>query len=197
MKGIVNTAIYHNVLQLFVGTFILSNPRLTEQYMGYSNALLVLFVQHFGGLYLKKYISYNVHNVIHLAEDMRIHGALDNISSFKYETFLHNLKKLVRKPQSPLSQIVRRLSETLLKPTSKENRTFQLKKQHLSGPVPESFGGLEIAQFSEVKTNRFTIKLDQANRFVSSGTSVMKVNNIISCRGETYIVLLTLQGGSV
>lgn len=45
LKGIVNTAIYHNFFQLFVGTLILSNPRLTEEYMEYSNALLVLFVQ--------------------------------------------------------------------------------------------------------------------------------------------------------
>lgn len=76
---------------------ILSNPRLTEEYFEYLEALLVLFL---------------VHDVIHLAGDVRNHGVLENFSSFKYETFLHNLKNLVRKSQSPLSQIVGHLTET-------------------------------------------------------------------------------------
>ena len=62
----------------------------------------------------------------------------------------------------------------------------------MSGPIPESFRGLEVAQFSEVRTNRFTIKLDQANRFVSSGGSVVRVDNIITYRGETFIVFSKL-----
>ena len=192
LKGILNNAIYHNFLLLSVGIHILINSRLTEDCTEYANALLTSFVQHFGELYGKKYISYNVHNVTHLVEDVKRHGVLDNFSTFQYETFLHRLKRLVRKPQSPLSQIIRRLSETPLWQTCNKNRALELKKQHLSGPIPESFRGLEVAQFSEVRTNRFTIKLDQANRFVSSGGSVVRVDNIITYRGETFIVFSKL-----
>ena len=54
--------------------------------------------------------------------------------------------------------------------------------------------GLERAQLSEVKTNRFTIKLDQANRFVSSGGSVVKAN-LISL--HTYIDTHTLPATAI
>ncbi len=191
LKGILNNAIYHNFLLLFLGIHILTNSRLTEDCTEYANALLASFVQHFGELYGKKYISYNVHNVLHLVEDVKRHGVLDNFSTFQYETFLHRLKRLVRKPQSPLSQIVRRLSETPLWQTRNKNTAFELKK-HFSGPIPESLRGLEVAQFSEVRTNRFTIKLDQANRFVSSGGSAVRVDNIIAYRGQTFIVFSKL-----
>lgn len=122
--------------------------------------------------------SYNAH-VIHLAEDVKKTRYAENLQCFKYETFLHQLKKLVRKSQSPLSQTVRRLSE-IPQRRREEIKTVHLRKEHLSGPLPEHFARREISQFKRVKMKRFILRLDQANSYVSTSDSIVKAWNIIS-----------------
>ena len=56
-------------------------------------------------------LVYNIHGLVHLANDVRKFGSLDNVSSFPFENFLQSLKKMVRKPTCPLPQIVKRMSE--------------------------------------------------------------------------------------
>ena len=51
-------------------------------------------------------IVYNVHS---LADDVQQHGSLDKISCNK--KLLQHLKEMVRKPQHPLAQIIRRQSK--------------------------------------------------------------------------------------
>ena len=54
---------------------------------------------------------YNVHGLTHLAEDVKDFGPLDSNSAFSFENFLGQLKQLVCKPQFPVQQVIRRLSE--------------------------------------------------------------------------------------
>ncbi len=48
----------------------------------------------------------------------------------------------------------------------------------------EDLEALEKAQFSDIKNKHFTVKLDQANKSMSRGVWVVKVN-AMSCRDET------------
>lgn len=64
------------------------------------------------GIYGPTFTVYNVHSLIHLCEDSRNFDlSLDDISSFPFENYLQVIKKFVRKPESPLSQIVKRIGE--------------------------------------------------------------------------------------
>ena len=103
--------VYKNFLQLHVGRFILVNPYLCSLYCDYAHDLLVQFVHYFGELYGRDMLVYNIHGLVHLANDVRKFGSLDNVSSFPFENFLQSLKKMVRKPTCPLPQIVKRMSE--------------------------------------------------------------------------------------
>lgn len=76
-----------------------------------ANTLLLSFVEHFGQLYAEEFLVYNIHGLVHLSEDVKIHGNLDTISGFPFENFLGKLKKLVRGPCNPLTQVMRRLSD--------------------------------------------------------------------------------------
>jgi len=87
-------------------------------------------------------VVYNVHQVIHLADEYKAFGPLDNISAFPYENYLGGLKRLVRKPDRPLQQVVKRLSEMLPKESHQPNGDLllsssskELKKVHLSNCV--------------------------------------------------------------
>ena len=73
---------------------------------------MVYFVSDSKNVNGNTFASYNVHNLIHLKEDaVNFKSSLDNISAFPFENHLQILKKLVRKPQNPISQIVKRLDE--------------------------------------------------------------------------------------
>ena len=55
---------------------------------------------------------YNVHNLIHLPDDVSyFKDNLDNISAFRFENHLKTLKSIIRNSNSPLAQIVQRVSE--------------------------------------------------------------------------------------
>jgi hypothetical protein len=56
-------------------------------------------------------VVYNVHCLVHLVEDAQRYGSLDNVSGFPFENFLGSLIQLVRKPDWPLEQVVRRILE--------------------------------------------------------------------------------------
>jgi len=56
-------------------------------------------------------VSYNVHSLIHLAQDVQSFGHLDGYSAFRFENFMQIMKKLVRKSSFPIQQIRNRLKE--------------------------------------------------------------------------------------
>jgi hypothetical protein len=81
------------------------------EYADYAGAVLKEFIFHFSELYGRKWVSYNVHGLVHLADIVKEYGPLDEVSSFVFENFLGTLKKMVRSPVLPLQQVVKRLSE--------------------------------------------------------------------------------------
>lgn len=187
LKDFLHTALYQHFLLLFTGVFILSNKALLEL-TDYANDALVLFVQHFGKLYGHMHISYNVHNLVHLAQDVKVHGNLDSFSAFKFENYVQKLKRLVRKPEFPCCQIVKRLAEREAIQMEKEE-SLGVRKEHMSGPLPSLFQCAQ--QYSQYTTEPFTLKLDEANSNVYIQGKVAKIRNIIAEKEEVYLVYST------
>lgn len=93
---------------------ILSSPHLCQKPENnkYAKDLLILFVEQCRTLYNDSFISYNVHCLIHLADDVMRFGPLDLFSSFIFENNMKSANKaMLRKHESVLPQIVRRLFE--------------------------------------------------------------------------------------
>ncbi len=135
LPSYLDTNIYNNFMLLFSGIAILVSPTLSSLYWQYSETLLQLFVTHFGQIYGKDSLVYNIHSLVHLAQDVRLHGCLDNIAAFPYENHLQMLKKLVQKPEHPLAQIIHRLSEKTT--CQSDQMSYSLKRPHFVGPVPD------------------------------------------------------------
>ena len=57
----------------------------------YGHGLLLQFVEHFGQLYGADKISYNVHGLVHLGDEVKCFGQLDSISSFPHENYLDKI----------------------------------------------------------------------------------------------------------
>ena len=98
---------YLNFLTLHTAFLILSDRKYFI-HLNYAVKLLKYFVETFQLLYGSKHVSHNVHNLLHLVDDVRNHGPVDNFSCFPFENFLQSIKKCIRKSEKPLQQLVKR-----------------------------------------------------------------------------------------
>ena len=131
---------YKHFMLLSVAVYCLASPIFCQPYCDYAKQLICLFVSQVGVLYGETQYVYNIHALVHLADDVSRFGALDIFSSFAFESFLGKLKRLVRKPNFPFQQIIRRLSEDCFKDmqciSDGEPGCGIVKKEHHNGPLP-------------------------------------------------------------
>lgn len=183
LGGFLDCSMYSNFMLLFSGIALLVSPRLSCNTQ-YAQTLLRTFVSHFGEIYGQYQIVYNVHALVHLPEEVQRHGCLDSFSAFPYENYLHKLKKLVRKPDFPIAQIIRRLSE--IKTTDAPVNVSSFKKQHFVGPV---VGGLSIkAQYGEMTCDKWTIKVSSRDNVFVIGNEFCRIHNIVECSDGVYVM---------
>lgn len=144
MKDILREDIYFNFLTLHVAITILANPNVlrTPHYIiYYANELLKHFVNSYENIYGKKYVSFNIHNLLHLADDVKHFGSLDTFSAFPFESYISSLKKLIRKGEKLLQQISRRLEEYnyITSYMLKHKYHKQFTKKHRDGPITNEY----------------------------------------------------------
>lgn len=112
LKGVLPTEKYDHFLKLHTAIRILSSPKSTEPQFRYASRCLKSFVQDFGKIYGVHNLVFNVHNLCHLADDcIHFKGPLDNYSSFPFESYLGQMKKMLRGTRKPLAQLYKRIQE--------------------------------------------------------------------------------------
>lgn len=85
--------IYHfNCLQCAIR--ILCDKDNSIKNNAFAKQLLRYFVSECIKLYGKNFVIFNVHNLIHLVDDVLQFGSLDSFSAFSFESFLYFIKKL-------------------------------------------------------------------------------------------------------
>lgn len=182
MKEFLLPEVYSNFLDLSVAVRLLLCPSLVEHYVDYAEKLLKYFVESFVNLYEKNQLVYNVHSLIHLADDARHFGVLDNVSAFKYENFLRQLKKLVRRPQAPCAQIVRRVLEGQSRGNifaEKNEKVYQcvFSRPHMEGPAPVSMSHCQ--QFKQYNAMPWLVSTSTGDNCFLVGGKIGVVKNII------------------
>lgn len=175
------TEVYQNFMLLSLSIYILASPTYCLLLNDFANTLLRSFVKHFGELYGQGFLVYNIHGLTHLSDDVKVHGHLDLISGFPFENYLKKIKGMVRKPSSPLQQVIRRISEldsTSLKDEESLKTHKILKMHHSDGPVPQGFTGT-VSQFKELAIDEFVINSSKRDRYI-------KMNNNNNTLGSEY-----------
>ena len=184
LLGCLPNVLYTNVMLFAVALFIMLSPSLCYDYCQFAHDLLVLFVKHFGQIYGQSMITYNVHGLVHLSEEVKRYDSLDNISCFPFENCLGQLMRMVRKPQSPLQQVIRGLSEQ--RRTDPPVTKDQLQYPHSSGPLPRGYKG--CSQFSQLHRPDCIIKTSVGDNCVQIDDSVGVVRNFCAKGSKTYVV---------
>ena len=184
--------LYKNFLLLCVGITLLINPNLCEKYCDYAKGLLITCVENMKVLYGKGMLVYNVHGLVHLADDAQLFGPLDNFSAFPFENKLKSVKRLVRKPSFVLQQIARRLHErsTISNvPKCNNNGHTFFKKEHFCGPL---LPGMECAKQYKVMCLRgSTLTLNVGDDCVAkSDGEPCIVRNILCIDGSSDPILV-------
>ena len=187
LRGKLSTAMYNNYLLFFTGIYILLSPALCIGFTDFAQEMLVSFIQHFSEIYGADMLVYNVHCLVHLADDCRRYGPLDNVSAFPFENHLHSIKKLVRKPQHVIQQIVRRLAESNHRCNQQQaNHYGQI---HTAGPLPHALLSTHCVQYKSINTAAFYISTSDGNNCCGIGNDIAIVKNIVLHNDVTYVIV--------
>ena len=110
LKTILKHENYEHFLYLHCAVTILSKYS-EERRIRFAEELFKFFVSEWERIYEKHQLVYNVHSLIHIADDCIKHGTLLSFSAFAFESFLGEVTSLLRGTRKPLAQLIRRLDE--------------------------------------------------------------------------------------
>lgn len=169
LYNVLASPVYSNFMLLSVAMYILLSPQYCNALNEFAHTYLLSFVDRFSRLYGPEFVSYNVHGLVHISNDVKQHGNLDEFSAFPFENYLGKLKKLVRKPDNPLAQIIRRLSETDNSTVREDCLRRVLRKEHQNGPIQPVFSGV-FNQFKEILLSGTVIRTSEGDNCVKIHT---------------------------
>ena len=181
LKGMLKDNVYKHFLMLFVSITILSDSQFCTVHCDYVQALLKTYVQHFGTIYGEENIIYNTHSLIHISEHCKRFGPLHEFSAFPFENYLQAIKKLIRKPNFPLQQTIRRLSEKRqIKTVPHLNGCCYLcKDEHNHGPLPRILTGAKCSQYNQIYLEKFMLATKQPDNVILINKDTYIIRNIV------------------
>ncbi|KAK5649730.1 hypothetical protein RI129_000759 [Pyrocoelia pectoralis] len=190
-KEILTKTYYHTFLSLHVATLLFCSPDYSqnEEIVDYGQKLMKCFITSVCKIYGIDFVSHNVHGLLHISDDVLHFGNLDKFSAFPFENFMKVLKKMVRKGDKPLQQIVHRLYENSIKTmnTVESNNGFSLSQEHFEGPLLNHYK--LSRQYKALKYNGYIFKLNVSDSFIiTKDTDIVKLSNITYYNNEVKLV---------
>jgi hypothetical protein len=188
LKNVLTPDMYRNFICLHVAMRILSNEKYFL-YIDYAEQLLKYFVSTFGILYGAENISHNIHNLLHITQDVKEFGILDKFSTFEFENYMQTLKRMVRKTAKPLQQVINRKHElqNLSKNTKLVKHFPYTQKIHVNGPIIPNLP--IVSQYEQLLFENFTLYLVSSDNccYLSNGT-IVDIKNYVTTSTEIFII---------
>uniref|UniRef100_A0A1B0CU09 Transposase domain-containing protein n=1 Tax=Lutzomyia longipalpis TaxID=7200 RepID=A0A1B0CU09_LUTLO len=114
LRDFVNSEVYYHFLLLFCSITIYYTKYYSNLFE-VAKEMITDYVKSHRKMYGNFSIVSNVHNLLHIYDDVQNFGDLQNISTYPYENYLGKLKRLVRSGNRPLAQVAKRLLENRVK----------------------------------------------------------------------------------
>jgi len=195
LKNVLNDDCFKHFMSLNIAFIILLSPNLGK-YIDFARKLLIYFVQSFSKIYGIHLLSHNVHGLLHVCDDYDRYGPLDNCSTFPFENFMSQLKKMLRKNEKPLQQIVNRYEEKLKNKKVEEincskSDQNKLNVLHNNGPILNDINNQHQYKSLQIGSSAVINISNKADCFVMTKNSeIIKVVNIIhsSSTNKTQIL---------
>lgn len=129
-------------------------------------------------------MSYNIHNLTHLANEVKTFGCLDKFSCFPFENYLRMLRLKIKNSPKPLEQLINRINEENLYSNVKEfDKLYPI--VHYS-KLKSTFTLVEFQDFtiSYKKPNNVCLLKDNSILIVKK---ILMSNKILNFCGDQFI----------
>ena len=196
LQGILSNdgVIYNHFMCLVVAMRILLSPHQSPQCVNFARNCLKMFVEKAIDIYSISVLVYNVHSLLHIADDYVKFGSLDSVSCFPFENFMQKLKGYITRTGKELEQVVKRYHEKrnfgFVGATPGSSEFAQLNGQHFNGPTGP-YSEDEVTQYSEVKYSQRTFRINSSNDVVCCGNLFLRIINILKI--EDHVAFLAVQ----
>nr|XP_018900342.1 PREDICTED: uncharacterized protein LOC109032584 isoform X1 [Bemisia tabaci] len=168
LKDVLHKQQYDHFIMLHLAITILVSPKYCSnaEQISYAKNLLKSFVDFAPEVYSEIIMVHNLHNLIHLADDVTYFQqffpgvTLDTISTFWSENFLQQMKKMSKAHSKKLEQIGKRIGEAFQSAFMQGKRVTVLSKDvtfkdiHTDGPLP---GKCRSPQYRTILFSSFKI----------------------------------------
>ena len=194
VEGLLKDDVYRHFLLLHIAMRILASSNISQAELFCAKQFLRLFVLHCEDIYGIEFLSYNVHGLLHVVDDVESLGPVDTYSTFPYENNMKIFGRYCRKPDLPLQQIANRIAEQgrWVQKNVHQNSCINpvTIHQHENGPLPAGMTESGIIQYSRVQGTKFTLDITNKNMccIVKDG-SVCLVYNIVLCPSGLHLVV--------
>lgn len=123
LHGLLPRPVYYHFLLLHCATTICISDHFL-MFVSVAKQMFTEFVMQFSEIYGKEYISYNVHSLLHVTDDVIHLGSFDTYSAFCFENFLGQILTYLRSGKNPLQQAANRIAEELSCLSNNNTNTF-------------------------------------------------------------------------
>lgn len=186
LKNVLESDAYYHFLTLHCAIRILIDSENKKHLIDYAHSLLICFVNGFSKLYGKEFVSYNVHGLLHLVEDVNNFGPLDRYSAFQFENYMQKIKKLIKKPEKPLAQIVRRILEKNMSKKKSPGLPLKVTKEHTNGPLLSHF--LSFHQYKNVYYADYFFSIVAPDNICRVNNDIIQIQNIVKKNADIFLI---------
>lgn len=167
LKNMVSSKLYRHFLSLHVALTLLLHEHieLNPELVRYAKSLLKWFTKTAKSVYGPLFNVYNVHSIVHIADDVLKHQcSLNEISSFQFENYLQTLKKMIRNGSNPIVQVVKRLGEIQLSSSLRSDKPNKCFKVNGKDNFFLSVDG-EVCEIKKENDNGYECQVIKRNQF--------------------------------
>lgn len=169
LKNALNREMYEHFLLFHSAIFILSDSFYIERYLEEAKKNLKHFVADSQKIYGKDFIVYNVHSLLHLCDEVKLHGDINNFTCFPFENYLGSIKSEVHSKKYCLQQIHRRIEEyekCLVKRKDSLSRSINPTPKIISNEVYDSMQNLVSFSCAKICFASYILTLKKSNNCV-------------------------------
>lgn len=197
LHNVVTQNVYVHFLFFSCAIRILMSNVSSDEDILFAEKALRKFVILSENLYGIEFMSYNLHGLLHLANDVKLLGKLDSFSAFDFENYISEFRKFVRKPHLPLQQFVRRLHELNINAISLDlnnsDSVIRASCTHKNGPLVHNVPST-CTQFKLLKVGHITYGCNERDNccFLKNGI-ICIIQNIIQISTKYYFIVKRFQ----
>lgn len=184
LKPFISPKYFNHFLSFSIAIRILIDSQLCSTFNAYAKSLLFWFVSNYGKLYGDEYLSYNVHNLLHIADDGQKFGSLDNFSCFKYENHMQKIKNKLHKSGKPLEELSNRVFEELQIPIRSCYMIQYPKPFYTNNNNEISYIQFKTFTLSKKKNNNSALLY---NNDVISISNIFEDNHVLYVRAQRFL----------